>query len=252
MKFMVLLVTVAAVAALPRKSNKDFPKKYNAALDGEKHTYTIYSYAPNEDMDVPAPSPFLDDLVAPSSYDAYFEQEPQDSILPPEGSTYIGVSEMSEGDELIPPPEDTYSSHAAAAGLSDLAPPPVSVETSPSQTSYVTYEDSPQESLTIPELSSYAQIPSDKAASDVLEYLVAMIKAMPQTSSYAEIIPEEVPVDGEDAVLFLSPPQVEDNPVHSSYADDVTDESDLTTEPIPTEGDESVAVPSLSFLPPGQ
>ncbi|XP_053644328.2 histone-lysine N-methyltransferase 2D-like [Cherax quadricarinatus] len=117
MKLAVLLLTVAAVAAMPRKSTKNFPKKYDQTLDGLKPTYIIYTDDPVDDLVVPPLN--LNEHLASSSYDEYLEQDPEDPILPPEDSTYIEVSEVSEGEALLPPPEDTYSSLADLVALTE-------------------------------------------------------------------------------------------------------------------------------------
>ncbi|KAK4302600.1 hypothetical protein Pmani_025315 [Petrolisthes manimaculis] len=44
---------------------KTSPKKYDPAVHGIKDTYTTYKLTPDEDLEVPAPSPYFDALLRP-------------------------------------------------------------------------------------------------------------------------------------------------------------------------------------------
>ncbi|XP_064098363.1 uncharacterized protein LOC135209600 [Macrobrachium nipponense] len=252
MRLLVIFVIAAVAAALPRKPTKDFPKKYNSTLDGLKDTYGTYEETPAGDLVVPAETPFLDALLPPSSYDAYFERQPEDPILPPEGSSYTGVNESSEGEALVPPPVDTYSAHSGS-GHFDLVPPPVSPQEPEGQKSYVSYEEGGQESLAVPALSTYAQSPSDKSGADVLASLASMVHALPTPSTYESYDPTITFEDDPNAPsLILRPPRAQENPEpsHSSYSEVADDQPTLTPEQIMAVQEALIPLPVYDLIPP--
>lgn len=243
---------MAAATALPRKPTKVFPKKFDSSFDGLKDTYGNYEIAPDMDYVVPAESPFLDGLVPPSSYDAYFERQPQDSLLPPDGSTYTGVKSDSEGEALAPPPVDSYS---VAGGIKHLAlvPPPVSVEAPADQESYVAYKGEGEEWLVAPPLSSYAQAPTDKSGAEVLASLAAMVHSLPRPSSYGSYQPATTLDEAVNAPSrMLRPPSAQETrePLHSSYSEIPVDTTPLTPEQILASQEALIPLPSIYLLPP--
>ncbi|XP_068232993.1 uncharacterized protein [Palaemon carinicauda] len=252
MRLLVTLAIIVAATALPRKPTKDFPKKYDSALDGVKDTYGNYEVAPAEDLVVPAESPFLDTLLPPSSYNAYFEQQPQDPILPPEGSSYTGVKDDFEGEELVPPPVDTYSAHSGNVHF-DLVPPSVSTQEPEDQKSYVSYEGSGQESLVVPPLSSYAQTPTDMSGADVLASLASMVHSLPTPSSYESYDPNITFKDAPNAPsLILRPPSAEEipKPSHSSYSEITEDQPLLSPEQTKALEESLIPLPVHDLIPP--
>ncbi|XP_063592309.1 uncharacterized protein LOC134769506 [Penaeus indicus] len=250
MKFLVLVLLATAATGLPLKSLKSFPKKYDSEIDGPKSTYTVYNAAPAEQLTVPAEHAFLDVLQAPSSYDAYFEQEAQDPLLPPEGgSTYVGVPEAVAVDALLPPAVDTYSDPAGVPH-GELLPPPVAAVI-PADQSYVSYEDVGQVSLVPPAPYSYAHLPADASGADVLASLASMVQVLPSDSSYSSYEPVSA---GEDSLLptSLVPPAVESpaEPSSSSYSEVPEAQPELTQEEIRRAEEAQVPMPSRVLQPP--
>ncbi|XP_071529820.1 uncharacterized protein [Panulirus ornatus] len=208
MKVLVVLVMAAVVVnGLPRKTTNSFPKKFDATLDGKKSSYSGYSIKPGKDVVVPAGDPYFQTLTAPSSYATFFEQQPQVPLLPPEPSGYAVVPEASQGSvPLTPPLLDSYSGYAVA-GVIDMVPPPLSAPTATEQqkSSYLSYEDAPEESLKPPAAPSDA--PVTTTSTEVLASLVAMARIPPPTSSYSEYLPTDTSRFEEDAPsLYLRPP----------------------------------------------
>ncbi|XP_069985606.1 uncharacterized protein, partial [Penaeus vannamei] len=249
----VLVLLAAAATALPLKSLKGFPKKYDSAIDGPKSTYTVYDDAPAEQLTVPAEHAFLDVLQAPSSYDAYFEQEAQDPFLPPEGvSTYIEVPEAVIGDALLPPAVDSYSDPAGVPH-GELLPPPAVAVIPDDQESYVSYENVGQTSLVPPAPFSYVHLPADASGADVLASLASMVQVLPSESSYSSYEPASA---GEDSLLptGLVPPAKESpaEPSSSSYSEVPEAQPELTQEEIRRAEEAQVSIPSRVLLPPSR
>ncbi|KAK7071002.1 hypothetical protein SK128_009583 [Halocaridina rubra] len=244
-RILVLLTIVVAVSALPRKPTVDFPKKYDAAIDGLKDTYGTYDRTPDEDLVVPADNIFLDTLIPPSSYDAYFEKQPQDPILPPDLSSYADVAPDAEGEPMLPPPEDTYSVHPGKGHLAFVPPPTREVlET------YLSYDGEGQESLAAPPISSYAESPEDQSGANVLASMAAMVQSLPQPSSYHTYEPNasQVNVLAGAPSLVLSPPNAQEEP--DSYSVLGEDQPPLTPEQIKALEEKGIPIPQLYLVPP--
>lgn len=243
------MVALAAVAAaLPAKPTKTSPKKkYDPAVHGLKDTYTTYQLTPDVDLEVPAPSPYLDALLPPSTYDNTYFEGPMVSILPPEGSSYIGLTGDEEGLELMsPPPADTYSSYDDVV-LGKMVPPPVDAPVVDSS-SYLSHTGEGEEAMEVPELSSYAHMGhhASSGGHEVLSSLAAMARALPHLSSYTHYGPQEQDeVVPETPIPYLVPPSV-----HSSYSEALTSVPELTDAQISAAQEAEIKIPSLFLEPP--
>ncbi|KAK3875956.1 hypothetical protein Pcinc_019204 [Petrolisthes cinctipes] len=255
--WIVVVLLVGVADALPTKPTKTSPKKYDPSVHGPKDTYTTYKLTPDEDLEVPAPSPYIDALLPPSTYDnTYFGYGPRLSILPPEGSSYIGLT-GNEGshENMSPPPADTYSSpEGVAVGV--MVPPPVDAPV-PDPSSYLSHTGEGQEAmLVVPELSSYAHMGQHASGGhEVLASLAAMARALPHLSSYTHYGTQEQEEEDvqEVPITHLMPPNAQSQqatPQHTSYSETLTTGPEVTDAQISAAQEANVKVPSRFLEPP--